>query len=133
MSILDHICFTLVWLISLIALYCFARVYVLCRRRKGRSRTLNFEEPMFDVVPCWLLFPTELFTIRYSSNTFFQKKLGKKKLTNIGRCIPMRIRWYSWGRPHEYMSIYDSNIKPYITTFHYYKLFQPMCVRNLEN
>ena len=103
-SILDHICFTLVWLISLIALYCFARVYVLRRRRKGRSRTLNFEELMFDVVPCWLLITIPCRALLYSllvECIFSKKKLGKNKVNEYWKKYLIRIRWYSWGRPHE--------------------------------
>ena len=81
---------------------------VLRRRRKGRCRTLNFEEPMFDVVPCWLLIAIPCRALLYSLLVewiFSKKKLGekkgKKKLTNIRRNILIRIRWYSWGRPHE--------------------------------
>mgnify|MGYP002776870161 CR=1 FL=1 len=72
------------------------------------SRTLNFEEPMFDVVPCWLLIAIPCRALLYSllvecifSKKKLGKKRGKKKLTNIGRNILIRIRWYSWGRPHE--------------------------------
>ena len=111
-SILDHICFTLVWLISLIALYCFARVYVLRRRRKGRRRTLNLKEPMFDGVHCSLLIAIPYRALPYSLLVEYifskRKNLGEKNLTNIWTCILMRIRWYSWGRPHEceYVSLW---------------------------
>ena len=81
---------------------------VLRRRRKGRCRTLNLEVPMFDVVPYWLLIAIPCRALLYSLLVewiFSKKKLGekkgKKKLTNIRRNILIRIRWYSWGRPHE--------------------------------